>query len=62
MRQTKGGGVLKSSYINKNLEETKRLLTLVRQGGEQGQKAREELEAKGIRYYTSEEAERLGIE
>lgn len=62
VRQTKGGDVLKSSYVNKDLEETRRLLTLVRQGGKQGKKARKKLEAKGIRYYTSEEAARLGIE
>ena len=58
----KGGCVLKSSYVNKDLEETRRLLTLVRQGGKRGKKARKKLEAKGIRYYTSEEAESLGIE
>ena len=57
-----GGCVLKSSYVNKDLEETRRLLTLVRQGGKRGKKARKKLEAKGIRYYTSEEAESLGIE
>ena len=62
MRSTKGGYVLKSSYVNKDLEETKRLLTLVRQGGEQGKKARKKLEAKGVRYYTAEEAESLGVE
>ncbi len=62
VRQTKGGDVLKSSYVNKDLEETRRLLTLVRQGGKKSKKARKKLEAKGIRYYTSEEAERLGIE
>ena len=53
---------MKSSYVNKDLEETRRLLTLVRQGGKKSKKARKKLEAKGIRYYTSEEAERLGIE
>lgn len=58
----KGGCVLKSSYVNKDLEETRRLLTLVREGGKRGKKARKKLEAKGIRYYTSEEAESLGIE
>ncbi len=57
-----GGCVLKSSYINKDLEETRRLLTLVREGGKRGKKARKKLEAKGIKYYTSEEAESLGIE
>ena len=62
MRQSKGGYVLKSSYVNKDLEETRRLLSLVRRGGKRGKKAREKLKAKGIRYYTSEEAESLGIE
>lgn len=57
-----GGCVLKSSYVNKDLEETRRLLTRVREGGKRGKKARKKLEAKGIRYYTSEEAESLGIE
>lgn len=57
-----GGCVLKSSYVNKDLEETRRLLTQVRRGGKRSKKARKKLEAKGIRYYTSEEAESLGIE
>ena len=57
-----GGCVLKSSYVNKDLEETRRLLTQVRRGGKRGKRARKKLEAKGIRYYTSEEAESLGIE
>ena len=59
---SEGGCVLKSSYVNKDLEETRRLLTQVRQGGKRGKRARKKLEAKGIRYYTSEEAESLGIE
>ncbi len=59
---SEGGSILKSSYVNKDLEETRRLLTQVRQGGKRGKKARKKLEAKGIRYYTSEEAESLGIE
>lgn len=58
----KGGCVLKSSYVNKDLEETRRLLTQVRRGGKRSKKARKKLEAKGIKYYTSEEAENLGIE
>jgi len=62
VRQSKGGYVLKSSYVNKDLEETRRLLSLVRRGGKRGKKARKKLEAKGIRYYTSEEAASLGIE
>lgn len=53
---------MKSSYVNKDLEETRRLLSLVRRGGKRGKKARKKLEAKGIRYYTSEEAASLGIE
>ena len=52
---------MKSGYINKDLEETKKLLNQVRKGGKRAAKAKEKLEAKGIRYYTAEEAEGLGL-
>ncbi len=57
----KGGFAVKSSYVNKDLEETRRLLDLVRKGGKRAEKAREKLEAKGIKYYTAEEAQHLGM-
>lgn len=52
---------MKSGYVNKDLEETRKLLDQVRKGGKRAAKAKEKLEAKGIRYYTAEEAEGLGI-
>lgn len=56
-----GGLAVKSGYINKDLEETRRLLDQVRKGGKRAEKAREKLEAKGIKYYTAEEAQDLGM-
>lgn len=52
---------MKSGYVNKDLEETRKLLDQVRKGGKRAERAKEKLQAKGIRYYTAEEAEGLGI-
>lgn len=51
---------MKSGYVNKDLEETRRLLNQVRKGGKRAEQARRKLEAKGIKYYTAEEAESIG--
>ena len=56
------GRPVKASYVNKDLEETRRLLDRVRKGGKWAQNARRKLLDKGIKYYTAEEAEELGIE
>ncbi|GEM_PF-5617398 len=58
----KGGRFVKTGYVNKDLEETKRLLSMVRGGGKRAERARERLLRKGIRYYSaSEAAKTLGI-
>ena len=61
-RPKKEGRVVKPGYINRDLEETRQLLDLVRKGGERAQTARRKLLNKGIRYYTAEEAEELGLQ
>ena len=58
----KGGRFVKTGYVNRDLEETKRLLLQVRKGGKRAGRARERLLGKGIRYYSADEASRqLGI-
>lgn len=58
----KGGRFVKTGYVNRDLEETRRLLSLVRQGGKRADRARERLLRKGIRYYSATEAaSRFGI-
>ena len=58
----KGGRFVKTGYVNRDLEETRRLLSQVRQGGKRADRARERLLHKGIRYYSAAEAAtRFGI-
>ncbi len=59
----KGGRFVKTGYVNRDLEETRRLLSQVRGGGKRANRARERLLLKGIRYYSASEAnDELGIE
>jgi hypothetical protein len=58
----KGGRFVKTGYVNRDVEETRRLLLQVRRGGKRAERARERLLRKGIRYYSAKEAEAdLGI-
>ena len=52
---------MKTGYVNKDLEDTRRLLNQVRKGGKRAESAKQKLRAKGIKYYTAQEAEKLGI-
>ncbi len=57
----RGRRVVKTGYVNRDVAEVRRLLGQVRKGGKRAQNAQRKLLERGIRYYTPEEANNLGI-
>ena len=53
--------VVKTGYVNRDVAEVRRLLGQVRKGGKRARNAQQKLLERGIRYYTPEEADNLGI-